>query len=147
MVEPNPDLPPLGFRYEIHKTVTATDVHLWAGLTGKRLVSSSTSAFTQQKNGTRQAAPDAYLTGLIVDAAASIAAHIPLPGATLTGLAVQFIAPVPVGTTLAVVVTLSGWDATARLYTLDISATGPDGSMALIGKAELRPHISFLVAV
>ena len=142
----HPDILPCGFRHEAHKTVTASDIRLWAGLTGRRLPSRGGQAFAQQTAVARDVAPDAFLTGLVMDTAAMVAARIPPPGALLTLLAVQFTAPVFVGTTVAVVVTVAEWDAAARLYWLDICLTRADGTLAVIGKAGLRPHTTLLPA-
>jgi len=140
------NLLPSGFRYELHKAVTATDIHLWTGLTGKRPRAQGASAFAQRKAVAHQVAPDAYLTGLVVDTASCLAARIPSPGATLTELAVQFFGSVCVGTNLAVVVTVAEWDATTGLYWLDICATRADGTQVATGKAALRPHRTLLAA-
>ncbi len=69
------NLLPSGFRYELHKAVTATDIHLWTGLTGKRPRAQGASAFAQRKAVAHQVAPDAYLTGLVVDTASCLAAR------------------------------------------------------------------------
>jgi acyl dehydratase len=140
------NLLPSGFRYELHKTVTATDIHLWAGLTGKRSSAQRASAFAQRQAAAHQFAPDAYLTGLVVDTAACLAACFPSPGASLTGLAIQFTASVHVGTTLSVTITVMEWDAAAGLYWLDVCATRADGTQVVTGKAGLRPHRTLLAA-
>lgn len=137
---------PTAFRYEVHRTVTASDIHLWAGLAGTRLPAQSGSAFAQQASEAGHVAPNAYLTGLVVDTAARLAAYIPPPGAMLTALVVQFTAHVLVGTTLTMVVTVAEWDAAAGLYWLDISATRTDGRQALMGRAGLRPQVTLLAA-
>lgn len=140
----HPELLPRGFSYEVHKTVTASDVYLWAGLTGEWYPAQSDTAFGQQtavRQGVTQAA---YLTGLIVATASRLAARIPPPGAILATLNVHFTAPVLVGTTISITVTVSEWDATASLYWLDIRATRADGTPAVIGKAGLRPHTMML---
>ena len=135
---------PTAFRYEVHRTVTAADIHLWAGLTGTRLPARSGSAFAQQAAAASRAAPEAYLTGLVADTAARLVACIPPPGAILTALAVQFMAHVLVGTTLMIVVTVAEWDAAAGLYWLDISATRADNRQVLTGRAGLRPQVALL---
>lgn len=147
MMEPgHADILPPGFRYEVHRRVTATDVHLWAGLTGEQAPIRSLMAFAQQTAAERCVAPGAYLTGLVVDIAGRLAAHVPSPGALLTGVMVQFIAPVPVGATLTVVVTVTEWDAVAGLYRLDIRATLADGTSVVTGIAGLRPRTALLAA-
>jgi acyl dehydratase len=142
----HPDILPRGFRYEMHKKVTATDIRLWAGLTGQRSPNLSVSAFAQQTAVERCAVPGAYLTGLVVDTAARLAARVPPPGARLTTLRMHFNAPVLVGTTLYVVVTVTAWDAAVGLYWLDICATGADGALVVLGAAGLRPHPPILAA-
>jgi acyl dehydratase len=140
------DLLTKGFRYEVHKMVTGSDMHLWARLTGERLPVRSVSAFAQQTAMERCAIPGAYLTGLVVDTAARLAARVPPPGAMLTTLRVHFSAPALVGTTLCVVVTVTAWDAAAGLFWLDICATGTDGAPVVLGAAGLRPHTPILAA-
>jgi len=147
MMEPEPaDILPPGFRYEVHKRVTATDVHLWAGLTGEQSPIRSATAFAQQAAAERWVAPGAYLTGLVADTVARLAARVPPPGASIETLRVHFAAPVPVGTTLSVVVTVAAWDATAGFYWLDIHAARGDGTPAVLGWAWLRPHPTLLAA-
>ena len=140
------NLLPSGFRYEVHKTVTATDIHLWAGLTGKRPRTQGASAFAQRKAVAHQVAPDAYLAGLAVDTASRLAARLPPPGAVLAGLTMSFTASLLVGTTLCLAVTVTAWDAAADLYWLDVCATRADGTPVMTGKAALRPHRTLLAA-
>lgn len=145
-MEPEPsNLLPNGFRYEVHKTVTATDIRLWAGLTGKRSSAQCASAFAQRQAAAQQIAPNAYLTGLVVDIASRLAACLPPPGAVLAGLTMTFTAPLLVGTTLRVAVTVNAWDAATGLYWLDICATRADGTQVVTGKAGLRPRQPLLV--
>ena len=129
-----------GFRYEVHKRVTATDVHLWAGLTGERWPMRNASALAHQTAIEHALAPGAYLTGLVADTAARLAARVPAPGASIESLRVHFTAPVPLGTTLYVVATMVAWDAIAGLYWLDVHAQRGDGTVAMVGWAWLRPH-------
>lgn len=135
-----------GVRYELYKTVTATDVHTWAGLTGVQSPIRGASAFSQRVAAARRLAPGAYLTGLVADAAAQLAARVPPPGASIEMLRVQLTAPVLVGTTLCVAVTVAAWDADSGLLWLDLRATCADGTPALLGRAWLRPHPTLLVA-
>lgn len=135
---------PQGFRYEVYKTVTATDVHLWAGLIGERSPVHGESVFAQQTAMSRRVAPGAYLIGLVADIAARLAARVPPPGASLETLRVHFVAPVLVGTTLRVVATVDGWDSATGRYWLDIHATRGDGSPAVLGWAWLRLHPTLL---
>ena len=137
---------PNGFRHEIHKTVTASDIHLWATLTGDALPVYKVSAFAQQTTIERHVAPGAYLSSLAVATVASLAARLPPPGAMITMLRMHFAAPVLVGTTLSVVVTVTTWDTTSKLYWLDICATGADGVPVVFGTAGLRPHTSVFKA-
>jgi 3-hydroxybutyryl-CoA dehydratase len=142
----HPDLLPQGFCYEVHKTVTESDMHLWAGLMGEWHSVQIDSAFARQTARGRYVAHGAYIAGLIVATASRLAAHMPPPGAILMTLNVHFTAPVPVGTTLAVTVTVAEWDAAAGLYWLDIRATRSDGTPAATGKVGLRPHTTLLAA-
>ena len=77
---------------------------------------------------------------------ASLAARLPPPGAMITMLRMHFAAPVLVGTTLSVVVTVKTWDTANALYWLDICATSADGALAAFGAAGLRPHTSLFRA-
>lgn len=140
------DILPNGYRYEVHKTVTASDVYLWAGLTGERYPAQGTSAFVQQAALGRYVAHNTYITSLIAATASHLAAHIPLPGATLVALKIQFITPVMVGTTLSIVMTVTTWDATEHLYWLDTHATRADGTLAVLGQVGLRPCAAMSVA-
>jgi len=138
---------PDGFRHEVQKTVTARDIYLWAALIGDRAPVSRVSAFAQQATIVHHIAPDAYLTSLVVVSAAGLAARLPPPGAIMTTLRMHFAAPVLVGTTLSVVVTVATWDSVTGLYWLDIRMTGADGALAMVGAAGLRPRTSLLAAV
>lgn len=111
MVQSEPhDVLPCGFRYEVQKTVTASDVYLWAGLAGQQLPVRSSAAFAQQAVMPHAVVPDAYLVGLIADTAGRLAACVPSLEAQLETLHVHFTAPVPVGTILRVVVTVDAWE-------------------------------------
>jgi acyl dehydratase len=137
---------PNGFRYEVHKTVTATDLYLWARLTGERYAVHRVSALDQQTAARRHVVHGAYLTDLIVIAASHMAACLPPPGGSLAALTVHFTASVLVGTTLCVAVTVTDWDARAGLYWLDLRATRADGAPVVLGQAALRPHTTWLAA-
>jgi acyl dehydratase len=130
---------PRGFRYEVHRLVTASDIHLWAGLTGHQMSVHSTSAFTHQAVARHFVAPDAYLIGLIADTALRLAAHVPTLEARLESLHVHFTAPVLLGTALRVAVTVDTWDAAAGVYLLDIRVTCAGTTPAVSGQAWLRP--------
>ncbi len=134
----HPDLLPPGFRYEIHKTVTTTDMYLWDGLAGDRYVAQSDTAFRQQTVVARTVMQDGYLVGLVISAASRLAAHIPPPGGRLVALSIRLGVPVLVGTTLTITMTVNGWDAVTNLYWLDIRATCSGGATAVMGQASLR---------
>lgn len=136
----HPNLLPYGFRYEIHKTVTATEVYLWAGLVGERYVIQSSTAFSQQAEVERTAVQSAYVAGLVTSSVSRFAAHIPPPGGLLVALSIQVGAPVLVGTPLTITITVNEWDAVANLCWLDIRVTCNDGATAVTGKAGLRLH-------
>ena len=142
----HPDLLPTGYRYEVRKTVTASDVYFWAGLTGEPYPVQGVSGFAQQAALEGYVVHSAYLTSLIAATAVHLADHIPLPGAILVNLMMQFTAPVSVGTTLSIVVTVTEWDAAASLYWLDIRVTCADGILAVLGQAGLRPRTTLLAA-
>jgi acyl dehydratase len=141
-----PDLFPFGFHYEVHKLVTANDIYLWATLTGDTSTISSPSAFAHQANDVRHVVPGAYLTGLTVAIITRLAARVPDPDVTLATLTVHFAAPVPVGSTVHVAVTVAGCDTAAGLYWLDLRMTHADGAPALLGKAALRPSTTWSAA-
>lgn len=130
-----------GLRYEIHKTITETDTHLWAYLTGEREGAPMLPAFARQQAQRRRAVQSGYMAGLLVEAATRLAAHTPAPGATLVRLSADLLTPVPVGTTLLVRATVSAWDPIARLYWLDLGAIRADGRPAITGVAALRPNV------
>ncbi len=147
MIEPgHAHLLPNGFRYEVHKMVTATDLYLWARLTGEQYVVQRASTLDQQTAVRRRVVHSAYLTDLIVNGASHVAARLPPPGGILTALTMHFTAPVLVGTTLCVAVTVTDWDAEAGLYWLDLRVTRADGTLAVLGRAALRPHPTWLAA-
>jgi acyl dehydratase len=146
MEHAHPDLLLRGFRYEVHKRVTETDVYLWSGLVGDCYPVHNTTAFARQTAVERPIAQHAYIAGLIVATTAHVSAHISSSGAILERLTMHFSGPVMVGTTLAVTVTVTDWDSAAGLYWLDIRATRADGTPAVLGTAGLRPHTARLVA-
>jgi acyl dehydratase len=139
-----PDLLPCGFRYEIHKTVTESDLRLWAGLAGERYPIYGASALAQQAALSHSVVHNTYITVLIGATVARLAAHLPPPGAAMATLTVHFAAPVLIGTTLCVAVTVIEWDAVACLYWLDVRVTRADGTLTLTGKAGLRPQMTLL---
>jgi acyl dehydratase len=140
------NLLPNGFRYEIHKTVTATDLYLWARLTGEPYNLQRTLALRHQAAARRCVVPGAYLTDLSMTAVSRLAAHVPAPGAVLTTLTVHFTRPVLVGTSLCVTVTITDSDSQTEMYWLDLCVTGADGKTVLRGKAALQQHRAWLPA-
>lgn len=141
-----PDLLSYGFRYELHKTVTIADVRLWSGLTGERWSAPHRSALQQQATLRGRVVPDAYLTGLIVATASRLADTLPPPGAVIVNVGVQFSAPVLLGTTLTVAVTVRDWEASAGLFRLEIKVSRAEGSLVALGHAGLRPYPRHLSA-
>ena len=69
----HPDLLPYGFRNEIHKMVTATDVFLCAGLVADEYGARSDTSFSQQVGGARTAVQDGYLVSTIMSSASRLA--------------------------------------------------------------------------
>jgi len=144
---PHPDILPTGFCFEVHKTVTATDIHLWARQAGYPSPVRGEAAFAQQRFLEHTTAPNAYLTSLAADTATRLAAYLPCHGVILETLRVHFTVPVFVGTILRDVVTVIAWDAVAGLYWLDIRVLRADGTQAALGTAWIRPGAPHLPPV
>lgn len=128
-----------GLRYEIHKTVTESDVHRWALLTGAHEAAPLLPAFAHMQARHGRAVQTGYLAGLLVEAASTLVARAPEPGTTLVRLSLELLTPVPVGSALLVRATLAGWDPGPRLYWIDLGAIRADGQAAITGVATMRP--------
>lgn len=118
------------------KTVTESDVYLYAGITGDLNPAHVNEEYAKgTRFGTRIA--HGMLSGGFISAV--IGMQLPGPGTIYLGQSLKFVAPVRIGDTVTATVTVREIDSAKNRVTLDTVCTNQEGTVLITGEALAMP--------
>ena len=124
----------IGQRASFTKTVTESDVTLFAGLTGDFNPVHIDAEYARKSRFGQRVAHGLFTAGLI---SAVLGNRLPGPGCIYLGQQLDFLAPVFIGDTITAVVEVTEWRADKRIITLKTDCYNQGQAAVLTGKAVL----------
>ncbi|TDE03408.1 MaoC family dehydratase [Jiangella asiatica] len=128
-----PWLPPLGARSTFRKTVTESDVGLFAGITGDFAPQHVDDEYMKTRPQGRRIAHGVLTLGLTSTAAARLCTAHDVTAVSYGYDRVRFLRPVYLGDTVTVDYVVDRVDAGARKAFATMTATRQDGEVCLVG--------------
>lgn len=126
----------IGDHASMTKTISESDVYLFAGITGDlnpahvNAVSSAQGAFSGR------VAHGILVAGLI---SAVLGMQLPGPGTIYLGQELRFVSPVHLGDTITATATVTEIDEPKKLARLETICTNQNGTVVIKGSATVRP--------
>lgn len=118
------------------KTISESDVYLYAGLTGDLNPAHVNEEYAKSTRfGTRIA--HGMLSGGLISAV--IGMQLPGPGTIYLGQNLKFVAPVRIGDTVTATVTVTALDLVKNRVTLETVCTNQEGTVLITGEALAMP--------
>jgi len=124
----------IGQHASFSKTVTESDLTLFAGLTGDFNPVHIDAEYARKSRFGQRVAHGMFTAGLI---SAVLGNKLPGPGCIYLGQQLDFLAPVFIGDTITAVVKVTEWRADKRIITLKTDCYNQDQEEVLTGKAVL----------
>lgn len=121
---------------EVAKTVSETDVYLFAGLTGDFNPAHINEQYAQETFFKTRIAHGVLLAGFI---SAAIGMKLPGPGTIYIRQELNFLAPVHIGDTITARVEVSTIDTEKNRVVLKTTCTNQEGVLVLDGEALVSP--------
>jgi len=129
---------PLGHTEVVRKTITETDVYLFAGITGDFSPVHVDEEFCRETRFGRRIAHGALLVGFISTVMGRMTALLPPPGGVSYRYEVKFTGPVFLGDTVATALTLGEVRPERRELVFRAQATNQRGETVLEGQTVLK---------
>jgi 3-hydroxybutyryl-CoA dehydratase len=129
---------PLGHTESTRKTVSETDVYLFAGITGDFSGVHVDEEFCRGTRYGRRIAHGALLVGFVSTVMARMTALLPPPGGVSYRYAVKFVAPVLIGDTVTTALTLRETRPERRELVFGARTTNQRGETVLEGETVLK---------
>jgi 3-hydroxybutyryl-CoA dehydratase len=129
---------PLGHTESARKTVSETDVYLFAGITGDFSGVHVDEEFSKGTRYGRRIAHGALLVGFVSTVMARMTALLPPPGGVSYRYAVRFTAPVLIGDTVTTALTLQAVRPERRELVFAARTTNQRGETVLDGETVLK---------
>jgi 3-hydroxybutyryl-CoA dehydratase len=129
---------PLGHTESARKTVSETDVYLFAGITGDFSGVHVDEEFCKGTRYGRRIAHGALLVGFVSTVMARMTALLPPPGGVSYRYEVKFTAPVLIGDTVTTALTLRGTRPERRELVFGARTTNQRGETVLEGQTVLK---------
>jgi 3-hydroxybutyryl-CoA dehydratase len=120
------------------KTVSETDVYLFAGITGDFHPNHTNETYMQGTQFGRRIAHGALLVGLVSAATAKLFDRLTPPGYVSQEYSIKFLAPVFLGDTVTVTLQLTEYLADRRKLLFDARCTNQHGTIVAQGTAVLK---------
>ena len=122
----------VGDRASIERTLSAADIQLFAAMSGDVNPQHVDAEFAQSTRFHGVIAHGMWAAALI---SAVLGTRLPGPGTVYAGQTLKFHAPIRVGDTLTIAVTVISRDQTGHLVVLDCNCTNQDGETVISGEA------------
>uniref|UniRef100_S0DDS3 Putative MaoC domain containing acyl-dehydratase n=1 Tax=termite gut metagenome TaxID=433724 RepID=S0DDS3_9ZZZZ len=132
------DLLAAGQSASFTKTISESDVYIFAGVTGDFNAAHVNEEYAKQTRFGRRVAHGMLTAGFI---SAVLGAQLPGPGTIYMGQDLEFLAPAYIGDTVTAMVTVESIDREKNRITLDTVCTNQEGKVLLRGKAVVRPPL------
>lgn len=126
----------LGQQAAFTKTISESDVYLYAGLTGDLNPAHVNEEYAKNTRFGGRIAHGMLSGGLI---SAVIGMQLPGPGAIYLSQSLKFVAPVRIGDTVTATITVRELDAAKNRAVLDTVCTDRDGQVLVAGEALVMP--------
>lgn len=126
----------VGETAQLAKTITETDVVLYAGITGDFNPAHVNEAYAKETYFKGRIAHGMLSAGLI---SAVLGCHLPGPGTIYLGQTLKFMAPVRIGDTITARVTVTEKLEDNKRVRLSTICTNQDGGVVLEGEATVLP--------
>jgi len=126
----------IGDSASVTKTVTETDVYLFAGITGDLNPAHTNEVAASQTMFKGRIAHGMLGAGFI---SAVLGMYLPGPGCIYVGQTLSFTAPVRIGDTVTATATVEEIDVEKNRCILDTTVTNQDGKAVIKGKATIMP--------
>lgn len=130
------DLLQVGQQADFTKTVSESDVYLYAGLTGDLNPAHINEEYAKGTRFGGRIAHGMLSAGFI---SAVIGMQLPGPGSIYMGQNLKFTAPVCIGDTVTATVTVREIDSVKNRVTLDTVCTNQEGTVLITGEALVMP--------
>ena len=128
----------LGESYVIQKTISESDVYLYAGIVGDFHPNHINAAYAEEKLGAR-VAHGALLPGFISRCTVElIGSRLNPPGYAAQTFSIKCISPVFIGDTISVKVEVSKIDRESRKIFMSAEITSQDGRLCAIGDTNIK---------
>ena len=114
------------------KTISETDVYLFAGITGDLNPAHTNEEYAKNTHFKTRIAHGMLSGGLI---SAVLGMHLPGPGTIYTGQTLKFLAPVHIGDTITATAEIKSLDLERGRVTLTTTCTNQDGTVVTTGEA------------
>lgn len=129
---------PVGHTERFTKTVSETDVYLFAGITGDHFGIHVDEEFARQSRFGRRIAHGALLVGFISTVMGQMTGRLPPPGGVSYRYEVKFVGPVYLGDTVTTALTLAEVRAERRELAFRALTTNQRGETVLEGQTVLK---------
>ncbi len=126
----------MGDTAEIQKTISETDVYLYAGITGDMNPAHLNEEYARETFFKTRIAHGMLIAGLI---STILGNKLPGPGTIYTHQSVDFLAPVRFGDTITARAEVVGLDAEKNRVRLKTTCMNQEGTMVLDGEAFVSP--------
>lgn len=124
----------VGQSAQVTKTITETDVYLFAGVTGDMNPAHVNEVYAQGTRFQHRIAHGMLSAGLI---SAALGMYLPGPGSIYMGQTLKFRAPVYIGDTITAVVTITSLDTEKNRAVLETKVVNQEGKTVVTGEATL----------
>lgn len=124
----------IGQSAQVTKTITETDVYLFAGVTGDMNPAHVNEVYAQGTRFQHRIAHGVLSAGLI---SAALGMYLPGPGSIYMGQGLKFRAPVYIGDTITAVVTITALDTEKNRAVLETKVVNQEGKPVVTGEATL----------
>ncbi|MBQ9166268.1 MAG: MaoC family dehydratase [Oscillospiraceae bacterium] len=124
----------IGQSAQVTKTITETDVYLFAGVTGDMNPAHVNEVYAQGTRFQHRIAHGMLSAGLV---SAALGMYLPGPGSIYMGQTLKFRAPVYIGDTITAVVTITSLDTEKNRAVLETKVVNQEGKTVVTGEATL----------
>ncbi|AYD40785.1 enoyl-CoA hydratase [Clostridium fermenticellae] len=126
----------LGDKVSVEKTISETDVYMFAGITGDLNPAHINQVVSEKTMFKGRIAHGILVTGLI---STCLGMHLPGPGTIYMGQQVKFTKPVHIGDTIKAEVEVIGINVEKNRVKLKTVCTNQDGKVVIDGEALVMP--------
>lgn len=126
----------VGQSASVTKTVTETDVYLFAGITGDLNPAHINEVASSKTMFKGRIAHGMLGAGFI---SAVLGMYLPGPGCIYMSQELKFVAPVRIGDTVTATATVKELDTEKNRCVLDTTVTNQDGKEVILGQAKIMP--------